>query len=446
MAEAEKAQHGFSAFLQLERIARRAEDEDALAFTMVNETRRLISYRQAALIDLARPAAPKVAAVSGVPAPERDAPMIRWLTALARKISPETPADAAMTLTPETAPPSLADDWPQFVGQHAIWRPLTARDGRRLGALWLTRDEPWREHDQVLLDRLCDAYAHAWGALAPPPRQWRRRLPRRARAPVLAALALGILMTPTPQSALAPAVVTAGEAQVVAAPLDGVIAEMLVAPNQHVAAGDALFRFDDTEHASRLEIARRSLDVARAELMRARQGAFEDREQSAEIAMLEARAALREAELDYARRQMDYVVVHAARAGVAVFASADDWTGRPVRVGERVLEIAVPATAMVRIDLPVADAVALDKGAPVELFLDIDPLNKLQARLTSASYEATPTPEGVLAYRVEAAFIDGAPPPRIGLHGTAKISGETAPLALYLFRRPLAVARQWLGV
>ena len=263
---------------------------------------------------------------------------------------------------------------------------------------------------------------------------------------MLAALALGVLMIPTPQSALAPAVVAAGDSQLVAAPLDGVIAEMLVAPNQPVAAGDPLFRFDDTEHASRLEIARRSLDVARAELMRARQGAFEDREQSAELAMLEARAALREAELDYARRQMDYVVVRAERAGVAVFASTDDWIGRPVRVGERVLEIAVPESAMVRIDLAVADAVTLDAGAPVELFLDVAPLNKLKARLTSASYEAAPTPSGVLAYRVEAAFADGAPPPRIGLHGTAKISGEKAPLALYLFRRPLAVARQWLGV
>ena len=129
MAQTENAQHGFSAFLQLERIARRAEDEEALAFTMVNETRRLIPYRQAALIDLGRAASPRVAAVSGVPAPDRDAPMIRWLTALARKIDPAAPPDAAMTLTPETAPPGLADDWPQFVGQQAIWRPLNARRG-----------------------------------------------------------------------------------------------------------------------------------------------------------------------------------------------------------------------------------------------------------------------------------------------------------------------------
>ena len=36
-------------------------------------------------------------------------------------------------------------------------------------------------------------------------------------------------------------------------------------------------------------------------------------------------------------------------------------------------------------------------------------------------------------------------PPRIGLHGTAKIYGHPVPLAFYLFRRPIASARRMLG-
>ncbi len=446
METPDRSQLGFSTFLQLERAARHAEGEEALAFTLVNETRRLVAYRQAALIDLRRPGRPEVRAVSGVSLIERNAPMIRWLGGLAKAVERQADGSEARAVTPAALPRELADDWSQFAAAAGLWCPLVAPDGRRLGALWFTRDEDWGANERVLLDRLCDAYAHAWAALAGPARRWRRRVSRKLLAGGLVALLAGALAIPVPQSVLAPATVVAGEAQVVAAPLDGVIAEMLVAPNQPVEAGQPLFRFDDTALASRLEVAERSLGVAEAELRRARQGAFEDRERSAEIAVLESRVALRQAELDYARALMGYVTVRAGRAGVAVFADADDWVGRPVTTGERVLQIADPGSAALRIDLPVADAIALESGAEVALFLDVDPLRKRAARLTSASYEAAPTPDDVLAYRVEAAFPTDAPPPRLGLRGTAKIFGETVPLALYLFRRPLAVARQWLGL
>lgn len=449
MEAADRSQLGFSTFLQLERAARHAEDEAALGFTLVNETRRLVAYRQAALIDL-RGRRPQVRAVSGVAVVERNAPMIRWLVALARVLARPTaaPPEARAAARPVTAgdlPQEVARDWPDFAAAAGLWCPLVAPDGRPLGALWLTRDETWSESDRVLLDRLGDAYAHAWAALSGGRPRWRTRLPRALVALVLLTGLGALLAVPVPQSALAPANVVARDAQVVAAPLDGVIAEMAVAPNQPVAAGDLLFRFDDTALASRLEVAERSLGVARAELRRARQGAFESREQSAEIAVLESRVELRAAELAFARELMGYVEVRAERAGIAVFADADDWIGRPVITGERVLQIADPQSAAVRIDLAVADAIALEPGAPVELFLDVAPLRKLPARLTSASYEASPRPDGALAYRVEAAFAPEVAPPRIGLHGTAKISGETVPLAMYLFRRPLAVARQWIG-
>lgn len=445
-AAPEPPRSGFSTFLQLERAARHAQAEEALAFTLVNETRRLIAYRQAALIDLRRPGRPRVVAVSSVSVVERNAPMIRWLTGLARAADRQGAEPAARPLSPADLPSALAQDWGQFSAAAALWCSLVAPDGRRLGALWFTRDDAWSESDRVLLDRLSDAYAHAWAALAGPARRWRPGLPRRAAVLAAVLLLLGALAIPTPQSVLAPATVVAEDAQVVSAPLDGVIVEMLVAPNRRVAAGDALFRFDDTALASRLEVTRRSLGVAEAELRRARQGAFEDREQSAEIAVLEARVALRQAELDYARELLGYVTVRAERPGLAIFADADDWIGRPVRTGERVLQIADPASSALSIDLAVADAIALEPGAPVELFLDVDPLNTLRARLTSASYEAAPTPDNVLAYRVEAAFAEGTPPPRIGLRGTAKITGETVPLALFLFRRPLAIIRQWAGL
>ena len=140
----------------------------------------------------------------------------------------------------------------------------------------------------------------------------------------------------------------------------------------------------------------------------------------------------------------------AERAGIAVFTDVNDWLGKPLSVGERVLTLADPQAPEIDIMVPVGDALVLEPGSRVELFLNVDPLHPLRARLTHASYEAGLSASGVLSYRVKAALepgeIPGETPPRIGLRGTAKILGDRVPLALYLFRRPLALLRQSLGI
>lgn len=69
------------------------------------------------------------------------------------------------------------------------------------------------------------------------------------------------------------------------------------------------------------------------------------------------------------RSQLARIDVTAVREGVAVFGDPDDWLGRPVTTGERIMLLANPAKPGVLIHLPVADAVALEPGAEVKLFL-----------------------------------------------------------------------------
>lgn len=436
---------GFSAFLQLERQARQAEDRQALGYVIVNETKRLIPYRQAALL---RPRGRgwRVVAISSVPAVERNAPMVRWLADTVGAIARGPERLKSRSLGAEDLPSHLAKDWEEWVGGAGHYVPLPGRDGQPIAALWLGRSEPLPEGQQLLLDRLAEAYGHALAALeGNRPRKaapWRARL---LAASVLAAL-VAVAFIPIEQSALAPARVAPANPAVVAAPMMGVIESVAVSPNEVVEAGDLLFRMDETEVAARRDVAERTLEVARAELRRAGQQAFSDREGAAQVAILEAQVDLRAAELAYAEALLRRVAVTAPRAGVAVFADADDWIGRPVSTGERVMRIADPATVQVAADLPVADAIAVDPGARVRLFLDVDPLNPLPAVLTRTAYEAEVTEAGPLAYPVEARFADGVTPPRVGLTGTAVIYGEPVRLWFYLLRRPIAAIRQTLGL
>jgi hypothetical protein len=174
--------------------------------------------------------------------------------------------------------------------------------------------------------------------------------------------------------------------------------------------------------------------------------AFLDARSKGEVAVLEARAAQRKAELEFTEEQLARIAVRADRAGIAVFRDPTDWIGRPVGTGERVLIVADPTRVEVRMNLSVDDLVRFEEAARVQLFLNTDPLNPLEAVLTEASYEAVPTGEGVLAYRLTAQLSGDGPPPRIGLKGTAKIYGESVRLIWFLLRKPVSAARRALGI
>jgi len=255
------------------------------------------------------------------------------------------------------------------------------------------------------------------------------------------------LLVPVRMSTLAPAEIVAKEPTVISAPVDGVIADLDVQPNQTVREGDRLLRFEDTNFRNAYEVAERTLSVTLAEFRKATQGAFHDEKTKAEVALLKAKVELASAERNYAREVLGRLKVKAPRSGLVLYSDKADWIGKPVQTGQRILEIADPQQVQLRVTLPVKDAIAVTPDAEVKVFLDVDPLHPLNARVAHASYRAEVQPDEVLAYRIDAELDNPHKSPvRIGWQGTAKIFGPRVPLFYYLFRRPIAAARQFFGV
>jgi multidrug efflux pump subunit AcrA (membrane-fusion protein) len=255
-----------------------------------------------------------------------------------------------------------------------------------------------------------------------------------------------VLLLPVRMSVLAPAEVIALDAQVVAAPMDGVIERFAVQPNDAVTKDQWLLSLDQTTLASRREVAQQALEVSRADALVAAQKAFDNDESRAELAVLQGRVREREAELAFLDGQLARVQVRAPADGVAVFGDPNDWIGRPVQTGERIMLLADPADPGVLIWLPVADAINLEPGAEIRVFLSVAPLTPLTATLTQTSYQATVSPDGVAAYRIRGSFEDAPEVARIGLRGTAKVYGGRYPLIYLVLRRPLATLRAWAGL
>ena len=431
------AEQVFARFLDLERQTRAARTPTQLCYSLVNDGQALFGFRHAALL-----IAGKVQAVTGVSAVEPNAPFVAFVEQAVAQLFKQSLLGQARVIAADGVSEAIRADWRSLSAGHVFWLPLIDHKGQVFGGLWLARDLPWAPSEQVLLSQLGDTYSHAWLALQPR-KPWRLRWTRKRQVALVAVLLLGLLL-PVRQSVLAPAEVVPLGGQVVAAPLDGVIAEFLVKPNQAVKNGDLLLRFESTSLKAQADVAERALDVAEAELKANSQRSFADAESSSKIDLLAARVEQKRAERNYALELLKRSEVRAGRDGIAVFADAERWLGKPVQTGERLMEIADPNQAELRIELAVGDAIALEPGAQVALFLDSDPLQRHLAWLERSAYEAQPTAAGQLAYRLDARFDAAAP--RIGLRGTAKIFGDRAPLALYLLRRPLAGLRQSVGL
>jgi len=448
-----------SVLLELERMARKAEDPAALRYVLVNETKALVPYRQAAFWELG---SGRVTALSGMSLPDRNAPFVAWLERLMAELHRRAVEGRSRDEYPPLAvqaadmPEDISADWGDWLPAHALSVPIGSSDGVLRGILLLARATPFSEHEPTLLSLLAEAYGHALQAVQPStrPEFSRAFLTRKARELLgdrkkvrwVAGGLLVLLLFPVRISSLAPAEVASRDPWVVRSPLDGVVRGIDVPPNSTVKRGAQLVTMERTVLENALAVTRQERMVSEAEYRRAAQGAVYERENMSEMSVLSARVGRLRAEEAYASEQLRRTLITAERSGVAVYGNPDDWNGRPVRTGERIMTIMDPKKAKLSVWLGVDDAISLEPGAEVVFFLSSNPLRPVRATLEYASYSPEIRPDGTLAYSLEAKFRDGTDLPRVGLKGTAKIYGNRVPLSYYLLRRPLAALRRWTGM
>ena len=444
----------FHALAAKVRAASRAAD---LAFVICNETHALAAYRQAALVGYFGARRTRLVGHSGLADVEADSPYALWLAEVADHLRPQLEALPAaapvLALSPAMLPAALAARWADWLPDHVWALPLAGPDGQVRAVVLLAREEPWpAEFDaqapEYLLLQAAATYGHAWWALTGRRRSigalWQGLWARKALRWSLLLLPL-LLLAPVREYALVQAEVVSLRSEVIASPRDGVIKRMAVPPNTPVQAGQTLAELDDTTLFNRLAVAQAALASARLELHQAAQRAIESQGAKAELNLAEGKLREREVEVAGLQREVAQLSIKAPAAGVFVYSDPDDWAGRPVQTGERVGLLADPASLGVQAWAPVSEAVNLAPGAPMTLFLRVAPLDPVSARLDYAGYQAVEAPNGVASYLLRGHLEERAPIARIGLRGTARVSGDWTVLAYLMFRRPFAAVREWCG-
>jgi hypothetical protein len=458
------AVQALATLLDLARRARHAGSARELGFLLVNDSHALVPYRQAALWL----ADEGVHTLSGLVQVEANAPYALWLAQVCAHLE-KNAASPTCTLTAAELPPELASPWGEWWPEHALWLALpvdhmgertASRSVHGGGGLLLVRDQAWPPESQTLLREWVDTWWHAFLALHRPRLGSWRGLLKRMRAGLASqpgrrwwaqpvwrwtALTLIVMVIPVRLTVMAPGELVPAHPVVIRAPLDGVVDVFHVQPNQQVKKDQPLFGFDEALIQSRLEVAIQTLSTAEAEYRQASQQALTDAKFRPQLTMLTGKIDEKRTEVDFLSEQLKRARVLAPQDGVALFDDPTEWIGRPVAVGERIMRIAAPQDSEVEAWLPLADAIALPPGAPVNLYLNASPLSSVSATLRYMAHDAVQRPDGSYAYRVRAA-LEAPTDHRVGLKGTAKLHGPQVPLIYWVLRRPLASVRAALGV
>jgi multidrug resistance efflux pump len=443
------ARPAFDALAVLHELALEAGHSDSrqqLVFRILNRTVRYCHYDRAALWLLSG-RRPRLLGVSGQVDVAANAPLVAdWRAAL--------PALADRGDMQHITPRSATDDplWSRLTqrteGLSVVWVPLIV-DGRPVAGLWLERwgTRAFSEQDLQKLQPLASSYAIAWRAVCGRTSPWQRWFTARRRWLLAACLAAVVALTlvPVPLRIVAPCEVVPQDPVAITATLNGVLDEVLVEPGRRVAEGELLAVYDKRVALEELRVAQQQVQIVESDLQRARVQAFDNPDARAQITLLDNRLAQERVRLRLAQQRAEKLEIRAPHAGTVMLDDAEQWRGRPVQVGERLLMLVDPQQTKLRIWLPEHDNIAFDRAQPLKIILDAAPHQQHHATLTYLANHSELNRQALPRFRAEATWADGQPAVKLGLQGSAVLYGDDVSLGYWLLRRPISFVRRWTG-
>ena len=447
--------------LDLSRRVRHAENGLALQFILVNQTHEIAPYLIAALWIEGE----GIVMQSGVTEVEKHAQFIMWLSELGAYLS--NTQNKATHIEPSMLSTEDVDEWESHLPPEALWLPILSNE--KNAGLLLCREEGWGDQEIKILNEWIDIWGHAWkkmhssslpgeiSQIGQSLKDWMTlsdgnedesfflSLWRNKRRRFFI-LIFGVLFIPVRLSVLAPAEIVSSKPAIIRVPIEGVVDEFFVKPNQKVIEGQALFKLDLTSLKSRLQIAQQETQVASTEYRQSTLQSLSDSKSRTQLASQEGKTSGKKLETEYIKDLLEKAQIKSPRDGVAIFDDPSEWIGKPVAAGERVMIIANEYDIEIEAWISINNAIELPPQAKVTFYLNTSPLSPIEGTLKSIGYEAIQRPDSTYAYRLRADVTSKNLNQRIGLKGTAKVSGRYVPLAYWVFRKPLAIARQFLGL
>jgi len=349
---------------------------------------------------------------------------------------------------------SRQDHWNYFQAHKpstVFWQPFKA--GNEEIGLWLERyDDPEAQKNfemnaNQLNESLLPAYAAAWEKMTPHFSLHKIMPHVSLKRAGLFSLGLIILffLIPVRMRVVAPCEVIPDKPYVATAPMDGIIDHVAVLPGQEVKKNQVLFIYDKKIPEYHYQTALKDLGLTNADWSRAYALGTEDKAESSKLAMLEYQKKSAEAALTFAQRQTKFLTNRSPVDGLVSINDPSGWRGKPVKMGEKIMEISNPKQTKIRIWIPAQSAIPFDFNEPVKIFLNPIPDQTFTAKLVYITPEVKISEEQIPSLEAEAAWIGDEEHPKLGLKGYAFVYGEKVSLLYYILSRPINFIKKRIG-
>lgn len=420
--------------LELQRRSQEASSLQAFAHIIVNETHKLIPYKQA-LSWRADGLTPTLEKVSGNVLLDPKGP---YAIKIKDKIS-----DLIANPDDDVVKNFVADDGMQV----ALLLFRTREDGL-LGGLWLEDSKPFAEADLHILEELSMSYAHALALLQLRDRAsfvslFKGNASKYKKYALICVCVLAFL--PVRLTITAPAEIIAKDADIITVPFDGMIETVHVSPGEAVVKGQILATMENSALSAEMDIARQDLEVTESSVARLSRQSLSAPDKKSDLTAAESEIENKRLKVQYAEDMRERSEIRAGRDGVAVFSDTHSLQGKPIQTGEKIMMIADASQYDVMIRVPVDAMVPISPDAQATFYLNVSPLSGYDAKITSIGYQASPDTDGLLTYKIHA-IPEDAKDLRIGWKGTAQIHGDWTILSYAILRRPLTALRRLTGV
>ncbi len=415
------------ALFELEREIREAPDTDALAKVITVRSQTVLGFKDAVFCAGASARKMRAQAASNAALIDPSSPVLTWVEELCALHSSQLENGINFVASPDNHIKGR-----NLLPKHVLFVPLQSKNQELLGCLVFTRTAKFSQNDILFINHLAGTIGHALAIFS--------RKPNPILDIGMARLATFIVVTlflfsvfPMHLTTLAPAEVVAYKPEIIKAPIDGVIDEITVTPNTHVGPGSLLARLNNHNlKAVYDDVAQKTL-LAESRISNP-QGKLVSEELRSDLEKSRAR-------MESAEERLLQTDIRAETSGIAIVKAPGEWIGRPVKAGEKILEIANPREVELVLEIPAEDADLISQNSKVRIFLDRRPFNPLTANVIDSSLVPEKSKSNGTYYTFRARFDEGVPPPPIGQRGVARVYGERSSLLFFIFREQMKFSR-----
>lgn len=428
----------------------RCKTREALLFVILNDTIHLVRYDRAILWDFENPSKPKCLGISGQTTFSKNSELVRKITKIVKSIkNPKVPQQLTAN---------------QLVGENEIWNDLQAGkpnslvlwlpihfDDKLILGLWLEKwnvtekDIPTIDVQNILSNFLLESYGVAWNNVHAKKFFKHVNLSRTQWLLLALSLVASLFIIHIPLRIAAPCEVVPKDPIIVAAPLEGIIEKVVVKPGETVHKDDILVEYHKTVFLQNLKVAQKQVQILQADVNRAMTLGFKDERSLSELAVLKLKLEKEKLALGLAEYYASKLIIKAPQEGIVIIDNPDEWRGKPVQIGEKILILSNEQNTKIRIWLPENDNIVLDPKRNIKIFLNIKPEISYRASLIYVAAESIVTEKHLASFIAEADWIDKPKEVKLGLKGTAILYGENVSIFYFIIRKPWASVRNFIG-